>query len=195
MRKYSKITAVSFFLFSSFAWGQSYQLGTATFSGNGCPSGSAAVSVSPDGSAISFLFDRFSAQTVGNHMAGAVSCVVQIPLTVTSGYVVDATYLDFRGFAALPVRSYLQILGSGVLNKGLSKFSTSSSVPGPSTGNFSLRQRISNPTKQKCPEAHMINLTITAILNSRQDAQFTLDSADIGTDGAVLGIALKPCRL
>jgi hypothetical protein len=103
MQKYSKIIAVSFFLFSSFAWGQSYQLGTATFSGNGCPSGSAAVSVSPDGSAISFLFDRFSAQTVGNHMAGAVSCVVQIPLTVTSGYVVDATYLDFRGFAALPV--------------------------------------------------------------------------------------------
>jgi Domain of unknown function (DUF4360) len=63
------------------AFAQQVQIVGARYGGNGCPDGSASVSVSPDGQELTILFDKFVAQ--GNVSAQArKSCNLSIPIRV-----------------------------------------------------------------------------------------------------------------
>lgn len=80
------------------------RLGQISFGGDGCPAGTASSTVSPDGQALSILFDRFTAQA--GHAAGSLntrrSCNLSIPVLVPNGYAVGIFSIDYRGFVDAP---------------------------------------------------------------------------------------------
>lgn len=81
----------------------SISLGQPGYGGSGCPAGSASVSVSPDGSSLSILFDSYTVEAGGsNPQVARKSCNLSIPVKVPNGMSVSLISADYRGFADLP---------------------------------------------------------------------------------------------
>ena len=93
---------------SSAGWaatGSDLRLGMPSYAGTGCPSGSASATLSPDGSALSVLFDQFTAEaggTTGRSM-DRKSCDVAIPVQIPQGLSISLYKVDYRGFTGIPV--------------------------------------------------------------------------------------------
>jgi hypothetical protein len=80
---------------------QQVQLGDVQLSGNGCPSGSASVTLSPDSSVASILFSAFEiTKDASNPGARTLekSCRIVLPIQVPANYVLVAWKVDYRGF-------------------------------------------------------------------------------------------------
>jgi type 1 fimbria pilin len=60
--------------------------------GNGCPSNSTSHAITPDGTTLSILFDKYIAEP------GNKSCNIAIPVHVPNGFQVSTLKADFRGF-------------------------------------------------------------------------------------------------
>lgn len=87
------------------------RLGTPTYGGTGCPAGTASVSVSPDETEISILYDNFVAEagrTTGRPL-DRKSCNLNIPVIVPSGYSIAVFQTDNRGFNSVPVGAYTRV--------------------------------------------------------------------------------------
>jgi len=80
------------------------QLGVPSFGGNGCPSGTASVSLSPDAKSLSVLYDQYLAEAGGSTRKSfdRKSCNVAIPVHVPQGLSVSVIQIDYRGFNSLP---------------------------------------------------------------------------------------------
>lgn len=92
--------------FTSHAHAASVSLGQPSYGGSGCPAGSAAASVSPDGSSLSILFDRYAVEAGGsNPRVARKSCNMSIPVKVPNGMSVSLISADYRGFVDLPAGS------------------------------------------------------------------------------------------
>lgn len=79
--------------------------------GQGCPAGTFDVSVSPDGTAVTFLFDRFKAEagkTTGKN-AEQLDCVVRVPIDLPDGMQLETLSTDLRGFNSLPPKGRSRI--------------------------------------------------------------------------------------
>ncbi len=76
----------------------------AGYGGNGCPSGSASVNVSPDGQELSVLFDKFKADKATRR----VSCNLTIPIQVPQGFQISLYDADYRGYVAPRTRAKLR---------------------------------------------------------------------------------------
>jgi Domain of unknown function (DUF4360) len=71
----------------------------AGYGGNGCPAGSANVTVSPDGQELTILFDKFIA--LGNNARESrKSCNLSIPIKVPQGFQISLYDADYRGYVA-----------------------------------------------------------------------------------------------
>jgi Domain of unknown function (DUF4360) len=70
-----------------------------SYGGSGCPSGSANVTVSPDGQKSTILFDKFAAE---GHTPSKqkVSCNLAIPITVPQGFQISLDGAEYRGYVA-----------------------------------------------------------------------------------------------
>lgn len=78
-------------------------LGAPSYGGNGCPAGSAAATVSPDGSSLSILFDSYSVEAGGrNPSIARKSCNLSIPVHVPNGFSISLISADYRGFVDVP---------------------------------------------------------------------------------------------
>lgn len=181
------------------AWSQSYQLGQAVYSGSGCPAGTAAIVLSPDASEISVLFDQFNLLQDTTVNRAVATCDIEVPMTVTPGYLVETTYVDYRGFANIPNRNAVTIYTTGFsnTNRMSPRFSAQNTVVGPIQDSVFIRQRVAQtkPGNRKCPQSHSLRLNMRAQLSGRMfGGEFTLDSADVGGEGVTMGITLKPCR-
>ncbi len=89
--------------FAGHAQAASVSLGQPSYGGSGCPAGSASASVSPDGSALSILFDSYAVEAGGsNPRVARKSCNLSIPVKVPNGMSVSLISADYRGFADLP---------------------------------------------------------------------------------------------
>ena len=80
------------------------QLGNPSYAGNGCPAGSASVTLSPDNTAMSILFDKYQVEAGG--MTGKridrKNCSVAVPVIIPQGFSVSVFSVDYRGFNSLP---------------------------------------------------------------------------------------------
>jgi hypothetical protein len=80
-------------------------LGEPSYGGTGCPAGTVGVTLAPDASSLSLLFDGYVVEAGG--MTGRSfdrkSCNVAIPVNVPQGISVSIINVDYRGFNALPV--------------------------------------------------------------------------------------------
>ncbi|GAB4013542.1 MAG: DUF4360 domain-containing protein [Bdellovibrio sp.] len=80
------------------------RLGEPGYGGNGCPAGSASVTLSPDSKALSIIFDQYLVEagaSVGKTM-DRKSCNIAIPVHVPQGYSVSIIDVDYRGYVSLP---------------------------------------------------------------------------------------------
>jgi hypothetical protein len=79
-------------------------LGYPGYGGNGCPAGSASVTLSPDQKSLSLIFDQFMVE-VGNSVGKKMdrkSCNIAIPVHVPQGISLSIVDVDYRGFNSLP---------------------------------------------------------------------------------------------
>jgi len=79
-------------------------LGEPGYGGNGCPAGSASVTLSPDNKALSIIFDEYLVEagaSVGKTL-DRKSCNIAIPVHVPQGYSVSIVDVDYRGYTSIP---------------------------------------------------------------------------------------------
>lgn len=83
-------------------------------SGNGCPDGAFSVAVSPDGSAVTILFDRFEVQAgkPSGKTVDRLVCVVRLPIDLPEGMMLESMTTDLRGFNSLPPQATSRITGA-----------------------------------------------------------------------------------
>lgn len=130
---------------SSAGLAQILELGTPSFGGGGCTSGSARASLSPDGQQISILFDNYIATAGGNtHVEiDRKNCDIAIPVRVPQGYSVAVFAIDYRGFAAIPnggrVRFSADYFFAGKSSRRYSK-----EFIGPFNDNYTFRNELTS---------------------------------------------------
>ena len=86
------------------AFAEGLQLGQPAYGGSGCPAGTASITLSPDESALSILFDSYSVEAgrATNKTVDRKSCNISIPVQVPQGYSVAVFQVDYRGYNLLP---------------------------------------------------------------------------------------------
>ena len=92
---------------STAAFADSIQLGNPEYGGTGCPAGTASVSLSPDNSAISILFDQYVVEAGGAKAFDRKNCNIAVPVHVPQGFSVSVIAIDYRGFVQLPAGAIL----------------------------------------------------------------------------------------
>lgn len=83
-------------------------LGEPVYHGSGCPRGTASVALSPDFSALTILFDGYSAMAGGDtrKTIDRKTCNIAIPVHVPQGKSVTLFTIDYRGFNSIPNGAY-----------------------------------------------------------------------------------------
>lgn len=160
-----------------------------SYSGTGCPNGSATAVLSPDGRTLSVLFDSYVAEA-GNHIGttrDAKGCQINIPFSVPMGYAVQVVKLDYRGFTALPAGSrstfgagfrFLEINGRTTAARRVLRANV---MVGPRSENFTLTSMI--PKSEFSPCGQNFILAAESHLNVQsnragEQALSTVDSLD-----------------
>ncbi len=172
-------------------------------SGNGCNPSTARATLSPDGSAISLLFDSLVAEAGGFHdTQDRRSCILDLPVRVAPGYQVAVSAVDTRGFVSLPARGYAQF----AILFNLARFTPVridrrvGGQPGPvdTTFNFhnQLRKEDVDPRWSSCGASTTLRVNTSLIVVSnaqRESALGGIDSADLAS-GVDLQLQVRPCR-
>lgn len=83
-------------------------LGEPTYNGSGCPRGSASAALSPDFTALTILFDTYSATAGGasRKLMDRKTCNIAVPVHVPQGKSVTLFTIDYRGFNSIPKGAY-----------------------------------------------------------------------------------------
>jgi hypothetical protein len=193
------------------AQAQSYQITSVQAIGAGCPQGSVSATLAPDLSAISILFDRFSVSANKGSQSGSLlrkGCQFVFGVTVSPGYNLEATSLQYRGFAQLPNSVTATITTSGPImqkSRFIPNANMVTSVIGSMIDNFFVEQKIFQDFKNTCQQQTKIQFNTNIQLNGRQnrftmifpeDSQLVIDSLDSGPSSSAieLGIRLTPCH-
>jgi hypothetical protein len=180
--------------------------GEPTASGSGCPPGSVAAVVASDGSAISLLFSDFVLTRPAKVYAQAYrGCSFNIPISVPAGYVLQATRIDYRGFAVVPQYGFVQITTSNL--NGVPRVGRPTQVSNyikNYADNFTISQFSTQAWSDKCMRQPAIQFTTAIIAGGSKNPKFRipmdedvmvgLDSADIGDSPVTIGIKLVRCR-
>lgn len=197
---WSKLLAAALMVVSAQAMAQNLQLGEPAYGGTGCPAGTASVSVSPAGDAVSLLFDQYVAEA-GRTTARRIdrkSCNITIPVYVPQGFSVAIFQVDYRGFNAIPAGGYsrfdAEYFWAGSRGPRISRV-----FNGPVNDNYSLTDQLLATTLVWTPCGASVNLRINSSMmaqaNSRMDQTMsTVDSADISS-GLIYHIQWRRCGL
>lgn len=194
------MTAIATLMMAATAQAQSQlRLGTPSYGGTGCPGGTASVSVSPDQSAVSILFDQFlteAGRDVGRRI-DRKSCNFSIPVQVPSGYSVAVFQVDYRGYNAVPRGGYnrfdAEYFWAGSRGPRISR-----QFNGPINDTYTLTDNLVATTLVWSPCGADVNLRVNASMmsstNSRQEQTLgTVDSADISS-GLIYRLQWRRCR-
>jgi len=177
---------------------QTIRIGYPSYGGTGCPMGSASVTVSPDQSAITVLFDQFNAEAgqATQRRFDRKSCNLTIPVEVPNGFSVAIFKVDYRGFNLIPRggmnRFDAEYFWAGSRGPRLSRV-----FYGPLNDSFTLTDELLAQTMVWTPCGQSVNLRVNASMmvksNSRLDQTLGMvDSADISS-GMVYHIQFRRC--
>ncbi len=175
------------------------RLGDAAYGGTGCPAGSASVTLSPDETAVSILFDSYVAEAgyTTNRSVDRKSCNITIPVQVPQGYSVSVFQVDYRGFNAVPsgasTRFDAEYFWAGSRGPRLSK-----TFLGPVNDNYTLTDELIATTLVWAPCGASVNLRVNTSMMARTNNRFdqtmgTVDSADISS-GLIYHLRWKRCN-
>lgn len=175
------------------------RLGVPGYGGTGCPAGSASVTLSPDETALSILFDQYVVEA-GNTNGRTVdrkSCNVTIPVQVPQGYSVSIFKVDYRGYNLVPrggsARFDAEYFWAGSRGPRLSKV-----FNGPQNNNFSITDELLATTLVWTPCGASVNLRVNTSMmvrtNAAQDQTMSMvDSADVSS-GMLYHIQWRRCN-
>ena len=180
------------------AFAQSLQLGFPGYGGNGCPQGTASVTLSPDSTQMSILFDSYSVATGGNGpRVDRKSCNLSIPVTVPGGYSVAIIQVDYRGFNSLPRQARSQ-LSAEYFFAGSRGARTQKNFNGPLNDSFETTDRLLAQALVWSPcgaqTIMRVNTSMTQFGSPwGEDALSTVDSADISS-GVIYHLQFRRCN-
>jgi len=192
-----QVLGVLVFCFSVSSFAQ-LQLGQPSYGGNGCPQGSASVSLSDDHKTMSVLFDQFAAEagsTTGRRVDRS-SCNLRIPVRVAAGYSVSIIHTDYRGYAAVPG-------GGGAYANFSSEFffagqgrgvKTTKRINGPMADAFTISSDVTASAWSPCGGDVIlaVNTSAMAMANSAmQQTMMIVDSMDMASQNLGLNYSLS----
>lgn len=173
------------------------RLGTPGYGGNGCPAGSASVTLSPDQKALTVIFDQYSAEAGGfNSRIARKSCNIAIPVHVPQGLSISIIAVDYRGFNALPVgaqsRFSAEYFFAGSVGPRVQR-----SFYGPLTQDYLINNNLAVGALvwSACgADVNLrVNTSMTAIANGAgEETLATVDSADFKA-GVVYRLSWRRC--
>lgn len=194
----------------SYAQTPQFSVGQPFMNGNGCPDGTAHSAVLEDGSTVSILFDQFLVQGKkgGNPWDQMKKyCHFRIPISLPPGYNLEATSINYRGFAHLPnmARAFIMTTGPVANAMGLSvgEQPVRTEIRNLSDG-YSITQPLPQNFKGRCRPVQAIEFNSILQLFGpaakgplwlMADAQITIDSGDIGgtADPIRIQFRIQPC--
>lgn len=176
------------------------KLGVPAYGGNGCPGGSAAVTVSPAEDAISILFDQFIAEA-GNTTGRRVdrkSCSITIPVQVPQGYSVAVFQTDYRGFNLLPGNGAYSRLDTEYFWAGIRGPRFTKMYNGPVADNYTQSNGVIATALVWTPCGASVNLRVnsSAMVQSNaqmEQAMMTVDSMDVSS-GLIYHLQWRRCN-
>ncbi|MBC7466705.1 MAG: DUF4360 domain-containing protein [Bdellovibrio sp.] len=175
-------------------------LGQPSYGGSGCPSGSASVSLTPDGQTMSVLFDSFKAEA-GNTTARRIdraSCNLRVPINVPQGYSVALISVDYRGFNAVPGQGAYTQFDAEYFYAGSRGPRFSKRFVGPTSDEYLINNKLIATSMVWSPCGQQvifgINASATAMANSQmQQTMMIVDSADIAA-GMLYQFSWRRCQ-
>lgn len=174
-------------------------LGNPGYAGSGCPSGTASVTLSPDYTALSILFDNYIVESGGNtgRTMDRKSCNISVPVHVPQGYSVSLIKIDYRGFAAIP-QGGRGLFRAEYFWAGIRGPDFIINRQEPYNGNFILQDELEATAVvwSRCGQSIILRAnTSTEIYTNRyhDQAMLTIDSADIST-GLLYHLQWKRCN-
>ena len=170
---------------------------------NGCPEGSYSIVMSPDGTSLSILFDKFtleSSGSAGNTQPKKV-CRISAPLNLPANQSIGVYKVDYRGFAKLVKKQETDLevqyfLGPRGNDRGRV---FKRKVKGPHEGDYLFTETIGAGQMKRvgCGAAAVLNVGITLSLDGDLRAgepMSSLDTTDAARSGAlVYHLDLKKC--
>lgn len=200
MNAFKSLLVLSAILMATSAEASRISLGEPAYGGNGCPAGSASITVTGDGQTMSVLFDSFAAEA-GNTTGRRVdrkSCNLRVPVRVPNGYSVALIGVDYRGFNAIP--------GAGAYNDFRAEYFYAGSrgpvfqkrFVGPQADSFHINNKLiaTNLIWSACSKEVIfsINASATSMSNSRMEqTMMIVDSIDISA-GILYHFQLRRCN-
>ena len=172
-------------------------LGNPSYGGNGCPAGSASASISPDGTALSILFDSFNVEAGGPNAAVArKSCNISIPVKVPNGFSVSLIDADYRGFVDAPKGSSAR-LDTEYFFAGSQGPRYSTTFTGPFSNSYTKSHRLAATSEIWSACGASVNLRVNSGMMVRagrgSEALASVDSADFKS-GVVYHVQYRACR-
>ena len=186
------------FLVSSVNAQSSLQLGFPSHAGNGCPAGSASITLSPDGSALTLLFDQYLAQAGGisGLQMDRKNCNISIPVLVPEGYSVSILTVDYRGFISIPYGGMARF-SSEYFFAGSRGPIAQRSFQGGMEDNYTITNRLGVQAMVWSACGADVNLRVNTNMlvrtnNRMDDAMAVVDSADFQT-GIIFRLSFRRC--
>jgi hypothetical protein len=181
-----KLLALSLLASSFSAFSQdTIQLGYPAYGGNGCPSGTASASLSPDGTSLSIIFDQFltEAGPAAGRTIDRKSCNIAVPVHVPNGYSIAVLAVDYRGYVGLP-RSASARLQAEYFFAGMRGPRFVEDFIGATDRDYTFSNELGVESMVWSPCGADVNLRVNASMmvrntNRSLDAIATVDSADI----------------
>lgn len=172
-------------------------LGMPGYGGTGCPANSASVSLSPDQSSLSILFDQYVVEAGNGRAMDRKSCNIAIPVRIPQGYSISVFQVDYRGFNSLPsgARANFNVEYFFAGSRGVRQAKT---FYGPSSNLYELTDQLTAEAVVWSACGADTNLRVNTSMmvqtNRRGDqAMSTVDSADV-TAGLVYHVAWRRCN-
>jgi len=174
---------------TSISMAEGLRLGNPGYAGTGCPAGTASVTLSPDETAISILFDAYVAEA-GNTTGRAMdrkSCNISIPVAVPQGYSVAVFQVDYRGFnfvrPGAQTRLNTEYFWAGSRGPAFSR-----TFVGPNSQDFTLSDGLLAQTVVWTPCGASVNLRVNSSIMARTNS--AMDQTMIGVDSADISSGL-----
>lgn len=173
------------------------RLGQPSYGGTGCPGGSASVSLSPDASALSILFDSYVVEAGGRKRIDRKNCNIAIPIQVPQGYSYSVVALDYRGFLDLPSGARAQLSVDYFLAGNGRGVRTSKAFTSRDNGEYFKTDKLGLEAVvwSDCGASTILrsNTSLLAQTNARgEQAMATVDSVDVQA-GVIYQLQWKRC--
>ncbi len=170
---------------------------------NGCPEGSYSIVISPDGTTLSILFDKFTVASSGASVSGVQRkvCRISAPLNLPADHSIGVYKVDYRGFAKLAAKQTSELDVQYFLGPHDNQHGRvfRRKVKGPHEDDYVFTETIGAGQMKRvgCGTAAVLNVSITLGLDgnlSTGEAMASLDTTDAVPGGALIyHLNLKKC--